>query len=100
MQKTQVQCFFYGDFNMQGNGRSIRLIRSALTISAAIVSAFLWIPLARGQQAGQVPIVQSQSGAVSEGRESGFQAMSAVIPAKIVKGAPYSAVARTNCQPI
>ena len=38
-----------------------------------------------------MPIVQPQSGAVSEGRESGFQAMSAVIPAKIVKGAPCSA---------
>jgi hypothetical protein len=83
-------------FDMQFSGKGIRLIRSALTISAAIVSAFSCIPLARGKQGGQVPIVQGQSDAAPEGGEIGFQALNAVMPGKIVKGAPYSAVATTE----
>jgi hypothetical protein len=52
---------------MQGNGRSIRLIWTVLTISSAMVNAFSCIPLARGQQEGPLAMAQAQRGAAVAG---------------------------------
>jgi hypothetical protein len=86
---------FNGGFNMQGNESSLRSISRVLTISAAIVGSFLHLPLASAQQGGPV-FMQVQSGVAVGGGEIGFQRFSAMVPGKVVKGAPYSAVAATE----
>jgi hypothetical protein len=58
-----------------------------------MVNSFSSIPLARGQQEGPLAMAQAQRGAAVEGGGGGFSAFSDVLPGKVVKGAPYSAVA-------
>src|SRR5207249_4262051 len=80
---------------MKANEKSIRSVSKRLVVFAAVVSALLCITLARAQQGGQVAFVHTQAGG-AVGGEIAFQSFSAIVPGKVVKGAPYSAVANTE----
>lgn len=86
---------------MERNGWSLRLVLGALIVLAG--AAGIFSPMAFGQQldsqtAGQEPVgpVFIQRGQGMPPHEIGFQSFGAIVPGKVVKNAPYSAVATTE----
>jgi hypothetical protein len=85
---------------MKRNGRNPRLVLRVLVAVAGMVGAFSQIASARPQQLDQQITIQGGQVAAAAGPvgpvEVGFQSFRAIVPGKVVKGAPYSAVASTE----
>jgi hypothetical protein len=74
--------------------RSLRLVSRMLVAFAGTVSFFSQMASARPQQLDQQ--ITIQGGEPAGPVEIGFQSFRAIVPGKVVKGAPYSAVATTE----
>jgi hypothetical protein len=82
---------------MKSNGRKPGLVLRVLVAFAWTVSVFSQMASARPQQLDQQITIQAGPGAGPAGPvEIGFQSFRAMVPGKVVKGAPYSAVASTE----
>jgi hypothetical protein len=74
--------------------RSLRLVSRMLVAFAGTVSFFSQMASARPQQLDQQ--ITIQGGEPAGPVEIGFQSFRAIVPGKVVKGAPYSAAATTE----
>jgi hypothetical protein len=82
---------------MKSNGRNLQLLSRVLMVVAASFGAFPQMASARPQQADQPITIQAGQVPIPGGPvEIGFQSFRAMAPGKVVKGAPYSAVADTE----
>ena len=82
---------------MKRNRRSPRLVSGVLVAFAGTLSPFSQMASARPQQLDQQVTIQGGQVAEPMGPvEIGFQSFRAIVPAKVVKGAPYSAVTSTE----
>jgi hypothetical protein len=84
---------------MKSNGMELRLVLRVLAAFAWTVSVSSQMASARPQQLDQqITTIQAGPGAAGPGGpvEIGFQSFRAMVPGKVVKGAPYSAVASTE----
>ncbi len=82
---------------MKGNRRGSRLVWRVFALFVGALGVFLQMASARPQQVDQQISVQEGqvTGPVSH-VEIGFQSFNAIVPGKVVKGAPYSAMATTE----
>jgi hypothetical protein len=96
-----------GGFNMKRNSWSSRLVLRAVIVFAGTVGVFSPMVSATPQQAdpqiaiqeridNQVFIQGGQAAIPGPPLEIGFQSFGPIVPGKVVKGAPYSAVASTE----
>jgi hypothetical protein len=82
---------------MKRNRRSKRLLFRVLVATVGTVHALALADPAVAQEADQPLIIQGAQATTTLGpAEIGVQAFSAMVPGKVVKGAPYSAVASTE----
>jgi hypothetical protein len=82
---------------MKGNTRNTRLLLSVLLAFVGTVADLAQADLAVAQQGDQPIMIQGAQATTTLGpAEIGVQAFSAMVPGKVVKGAPYSAVASTE----
>jgi hypothetical protein len=82
---------------MKRNRRSTRLLPRVLVAIVGTVRALAQADPAVAQQADQPIMIQGAQATTTLGpAEIGVQAFSAMVPGKVVKGAPYSAVASTE----
>lgn len=79
------------------NGRNLRLVSRVIVAVAGTVGAFSEMAFAKPQQLDQpITIQQGQVPIPGAPVEIGYQSFRAMAPGKVVKGAPYSAVADTE----
>jgi hypothetical protein len=82
---------------MKRNRRSPRLILRALAVFAGAAGVSSGTAPAVAQQADQVFVQRAQvASPMMPPVEIGFESFGAIVPSKVVKGAPYSAVASTE----
>jgi len=82
---------------MKRNRRNPQLVSRVLVAVAGTVGVFSQMPPATAQQLDhQIVMLEGQAATPMPPVEIGFQSFSAIVPGKVVKGAPYSAVTSTE----
>jgi hypothetical protein len=82
---------------MKSNRRGSRLVWRVFALFVGALGVFLQMASARPQQLDkQISVQEGQVAGPVRHVEIGFQSFNAIVPGKVVKGAPYSAMATTE----